>query len=207
MKKILSLCCLAFAFIAGSASAANIIPINTDPAGQGLNDPTPLAPAGGNPGVTIGEQRRIVYQFAADLWGAVLVSNADIRVQARITQVPGTQAVIRARFCAGFCSIRAVRAWCVTKFGCRGRHGLSRNERRCHRTGAGAAAAGLPACDQAFRQSRRALTRFRRSLQPAGDRVLPDRRVRRFAERLSRSAPAHAGAFRRLGGARPLPRT
>lgn len=82
MKKTLLLAALSTALFAGNAIAANIIPINADPAGQGLNDATPLAPAGGNPGVTIGEQRRIAYQFAADLWGAVLVSPIDIRVQA-----------------------------------------------------------------------------------------------------------------------------
>ena len=82
MKRTLLLGCLSAALFAGNAFAANVIPINADPAGQGLNDPTPLAPAGGNPGTSIGEQRRIAYQFAADLWGAVLVSDADIRVQA-----------------------------------------------------------------------------------------------------------------------------
>ncbi len=82
MNKTLLLSCLSAALFAGNALAANVIPVNADPAGQGLNDPTPLAPAGGNPGTSIGEQRRIAYQFAADLWGAVLVSNAEIRVQA-----------------------------------------------------------------------------------------------------------------------------
>ena len=82
MKKTLLLSCLGAVLFAGNALAANVIPINADPAGQGLNDLTPLAPAGGNPGTSIGEQRRIAYQFAADLWGAVLESDADIRVQA-----------------------------------------------------------------------------------------------------------------------------
>lgn len=65
---------------AASAQAATITPLNLDPANQGLNDPTPIAPVGGNPGVSIGEQRRIVYQYAADLWGAVLKSDVEIRV-------------------------------------------------------------------------------------------------------------------------------
>ena len=68
--------------LGGSAYAADIVPVNADPAGQGLNDPTPAAPVGGNPGTTIGEQRRIAYQFAADLWGSVLQSDAQIRVEA-----------------------------------------------------------------------------------------------------------------------------
>ena len=82
MKKTLLLSCFGAALFAGNTFAANVIPINADPAGQGLNDLTPLAPAGGNPGTSIGEQRRIAYQFAADLWGAVLESDVDIRVQA-----------------------------------------------------------------------------------------------------------------------------
>lgn len=81
MSKRLFSALFALAF-AGSALATEIVPINADPAGQGLNDPTPAAPVGGNPGTTIGEQRRIVYQFAADLWGSVLQSPAQIRVEA-----------------------------------------------------------------------------------------------------------------------------
>ncbi len=50
--------------------------------GVGLNDMTPVAPVGGNPGTTLGEQRRITYQYAMDLWGALLKSDVDIRVQA-----------------------------------------------------------------------------------------------------------------------------
>jgi hypothetical protein len=61
---------------------AAIIPVNQDPDGTGLNDPTARAPEGGNPGTTVGEQRRIVYQFAADLWGSVLETDVDVRVAA-----------------------------------------------------------------------------------------------------------------------------
>lgn len=68
--------------LVGPAMAATIIPVNMDPAGAGLNDPTPAAPVGGNPGTSVGEQRRIAYQFAADLWGAVLRSTVPVRVQA-----------------------------------------------------------------------------------------------------------------------------
>lgn len=82
MKNSLMALCVATALFTGAASAATVVPVNADPAGQGLNDLTPVAPVGGNPGTTIGEQRRIAYQFAADLWGAVLESDAEIRVQA-----------------------------------------------------------------------------------------------------------------------------
>ena len=81
MNKVLIAGLLALC-MCGGAVAAEIVPINADAAGKGLNDPTPAIPAGGNPGVTVGEQRRIVYQFAADLWGSVLQSPAQIRVEA-----------------------------------------------------------------------------------------------------------------------------
>ncbi|MDQ3040486.1 MAG: serine protease [Pseudomonadota bacterium] len=81
MIKTLLAAALAVACV-GVVHAADIVPVNADPAGAGLNDLTPIAPAGGNPGTTVGEQRRIAYQFAADLWSAVLQSPAEIRVQA-----------------------------------------------------------------------------------------------------------------------------
>ena len=64
------------------AAQATIIPVNQDPAGVGLNDPTARAPEGGNPGTTVGDQRKIVYQFAAGLWGSILTTNQDVRVGA-----------------------------------------------------------------------------------------------------------------------------
>lgn len=91
MKKSLLAFSLCLAF-AGAAQAADIVPINADPAGTGLNDLTPATPTGGNPGTTVGEQRRIVYQFAADLWGAVLESPAEIRVQASFQPLECTTA-------------------------------------------------------------------------------------------------------------------
>lgn len=65
------------------AQAADIIPVNFDGPGEGYNDETPVAPVGGNPGTTRGEQRRIVAQFAADLWGAALVSDAPVFIGAQ----------------------------------------------------------------------------------------------------------------------------
>jgi hypothetical protein len=59
-----------------------VVLVNFDPPGAGLNDPTPVAPVGGNPGVTLGEQRINVYLFAADLWGSVLDSPEPIYVGA-----------------------------------------------------------------------------------------------------------------------------
>ncbi|MBC7990062.1 MAG: serine protease [Luteimonas sp.] len=69
-------------FVTTAATAAVITPVNRDAAGQGLNDPTPVGAVGGNYGTSVGQQRRIVYQFAADLWGAVLQSDVETRVAA-----------------------------------------------------------------------------------------------------------------------------
>lgn len=58
---------------------ATITIVNLDEGtGQGLDDPTPATPIGGNPGTTRGEQAQIVFQFAADLWGSVLDSDVPI---------------------------------------------------------------------------------------------------------------------------------
>lgn len=67
---------------AGPAAAANIVIVNLDPPGVGLNDPTPVAPVGGNPGTTLGQQRAFVYQLAAQLWGGTIESTVPISVGA-----------------------------------------------------------------------------------------------------------------------------
>lgn len=63
-------------------AAAKITIVNNDGPGEGFNDPTPVAPVGGNPGTTLGQQRLIAFQYAADLWGATLDSNVKIDVRA-----------------------------------------------------------------------------------------------------------------------------
>lgn len=56
--------------------------INKDGAGEGFNDPAAATPVGGNTGTTLGEQRLIAFQYAADLWAALLDSPVEIRVEA-----------------------------------------------------------------------------------------------------------------------------
>ena len=74
---------LAFVLAAPAlASAATVTVINLDGAGEGFNDPTPRAPVGGNPGVTLGAQRLNVFQHAADIWGGLLTSPVVITVEA-----------------------------------------------------------------------------------------------------------------------------
>jgi hypothetical protein len=81
---------LSIVALALPAAAANVVLVNQDPPGAGLNDPTPVAPVGGNPGVTLGEQRTNVYLFAADLWGSVIDSSVPIFVGATFQPLPCT---------------------------------------------------------------------------------------------------------------------
>jgi hypothetical protein len=71
-------------------AGATITVNNVDLPGEGFNDPTPVEPVGQNPGVTLGEQRLIVFQFAADLWGSLLESDVEIVVQATYREMPCT---------------------------------------------------------------------------------------------------------------------
>ncbi len=65
------------------ATAADLVLVSGDAGtGLGLDDPTPKAPEGLNPGTTLGAQRTIAYQFAMDLWGSVLQSDVTIYVGA-----------------------------------------------------------------------------------------------------------------------------
>ena len=63
-------------------AAATISVVNGDPAGVGFNDPTPVAPVGGNAGTTLGQQRLIAYQRAATVWGNTLSSTVNVNVYA-----------------------------------------------------------------------------------------------------------------------------
>ena len=62
--------------------AATVVIQNTDAPNVGFNDPTPVAPVGGNTGTTLGQQRLNAVQFAANLWGATLNSTTTITVSA-----------------------------------------------------------------------------------------------------------------------------
>src|SRR4030095_8043937 len=62
---------------------ATINIVNNDGAGEGFNDPTPKSPEGGNSGTTLGEQRLILFNRAAAIWGAFLDSSVPINVRAQ----------------------------------------------------------------------------------------------------------------------------
>ena len=80
LKKSVALSALC-AVLAMPAMGATFTINNVDAPGVGFNDGTPAVPVGGNPGVTIGEQRLAAFQFAADLWGSILDSNVNIVIQ------------------------------------------------------------------------------------------------------------------------------
>jgi len=77
-------------------AGATITVFNTDGANEGFNDPTPAAPVGGNPGTTVGQQRLIAFEFAADLWANTLDSNVEIKVDAQFNALAcnATQATL-----------------------------------------------------------------------------------------------------------------
>jgi hypothetical protein len=64
-------------------ATATIVIVNNDAAGVGFNDPTAAAPVGGNTGTTVGQQRLIAFQAAANIWGATLTSGPTIVISAR----------------------------------------------------------------------------------------------------------------------------
>lgn len=67
---------------ASTASAADMVLVVNDGPDSGFNDPTPVAPEGGNNGATLGQQRRIAFQYAADILGSRIDSRVPIRIVA-----------------------------------------------------------------------------------------------------------------------------
>jgi PA domain len=91
-------CLAAAALLAGwpaiLCAGAHITIVNGDAAGQGLNDPTPATPVGGNPGTTLGEQRLNAMQRVADIWSALLDSPVEIRIQVHFTDLGCTATTV-----------------------------------------------------------------------------------------------------------------
>ncbi len=92
----------AAALFAGAATlaqaAATITIVNADAPGEGFNDPTVVAPVGGNPATTLGAQRLFAFQYAANIWGAKLSSSVPISVLANFDPLfcTATSAVLGA---------------------------------------------------------------------------------------------------------------
>jgi hypothetical protein len=76
----LALASIVVSVAAAGAGPAQFVIVNADPPGVGLNDPTPVAPVGGNTGTTRGQQRMIAIEHAAAIWSARLDSAVPIRL-------------------------------------------------------------------------------------------------------------------------------
>lgn len=81
---------LACALIAANAYAGADYVVNYAEAGTttGFYDSTPAVPVGGNTGTTIGEQRRIAFEFALDVWVGIVSSPVPIVVDATMESQP-----------------------------------------------------------------------------------------------------------------------
>lgn len=92
MKRALrSLAAAATSFaLAAPVAAATITILNADGVGEGFNDPTPVAPAPNNPGVTRGQQRLNVFNAAAAVWGSYLRSSVTIQVSSQFNSLTCT---------------------------------------------------------------------------------------------------------------------
>ncbi len=69
-------------FLASSALAVPIQVIYGDAANTGFFDPSPRTPVGGNPGTSLGEQRRIAFEYALSRWSSQIGGSVAIRVSA-----------------------------------------------------------------------------------------------------------------------------
>jgi len=88
LRRLLAALLLSCCAIGAVQAAATIVVVNNNEPGVGFNDPTPALPVGGNTGTTLGEQRLIAFQHAANIWGATLTSSVPIRVAATFEPLP-----------------------------------------------------------------------------------------------------------------------
>jgi len=83
VKLFIFLVIVAVSLVASSSASgqATVAILNNDAPGVGFNDDTPVAPVGGNPGTTLGQQRFNAAQTAANIWGATLNSGPTITIR------------------------------------------------------------------------------------------------------------------------------
>jgi hypothetical protein len=88
MSRRIAFAVVLFVFCESSAfAAARISILNGDRGTSGFNDPTPVAPVGGNSGTTLGEQRLIAFRHAAEIWEKLLDSPVEIQVLATFAPI------------------------------------------------------------------------------------------------------------------------
>lgn len=83
MRALLSAILVCTLAAPAALAGAKITINNNDGLSEGFNDPTVVAPVGGNTGTTVGQQRLIAFQKAADIWAQTLDSDAEIVIDAR----------------------------------------------------------------------------------------------------------------------------
>lgn len=84
MRKIMTailMVLLVWTLSSGAVAQVKIKIVNMDGPGEGFNDPTPAAPIAGNKGKTIGDQRLIAFNYAANVWGKVLPPIGDFQIR------------------------------------------------------------------------------------------------------------------------------
>lgn len=69
-------------------SALEMVLVNVDAPGIGLNDPTPAEPIGTNDGATLGEQRWRAVQRGADVWREALAGTVPVVVHVTMAELP-----------------------------------------------------------------------------------------------------------------------
>jgi uncharacterized repeat protein (TIGR01451 family) len=89
-RRAVTLASTALLLAALPVGAAQINILNLDGAGEGLNDPTVVAPVGGNPGTTRGQQILNVYNAAAAFWGNLIESDAVINIEGQVNPLTCT---------------------------------------------------------------------------------------------------------------------
>ena len=92
--KLLTLA-LSIYLVSPAACAATILISNQDNPGEGLNDPAPFTPQGGNSASTLGDARLQAVRFAASLLGNNLDSPMPIRISVRFDPLGGTATTAR----------------------------------------------------------------------------------------------------------------
>lgn len=83
MRRASVAACVATLITANAFAGAKITVHSIDDANVGLNDTTAVDPVGGNQGTTVGQQRLIALQTAANIWGQLIDSSVDIVIDAR----------------------------------------------------------------------------------------------------------------------------
>lgn len=88
-RNLLKVLLIVSGLVLSTAAQAGFVIVILDAPGEGLNDPSPRDPAGGNEGTTLGQQRLNVLQAAADRWAEELdlQPGVEIRVEAQFTEL------------------------------------------------------------------------------------------------------------------------